>query len=242
MPVMTVGTGTSLIRGHYHEKVLATQPIAYWPLCEAAGTTARCLTNTAMNGTYNSDVSTWPPGSGIGDGNSAPVFDGTNDLVNIWTATFAAAFDGQEGSVMTWQRVANAGIWTDGINRWIINLRRAATDEAGVYKPGANNRIDWYYTANGVTEAHNNVTTTTDWFQQVMTWSVAADEVRYYQFGAWLATDTVLGAFVGPIANGAVVIGSRFVPVNLPWSGGIAHVAYWNNPLPASTIADLAVV
>ena len=41
----------------YSGRILATNPIAYWPLNETTGTAAVCPVNAAMNGTYNRDVS-----------------------------------------------------------------------------------------------------------------------------------------------------------------------------------------
>jgi len=93
----------------YWERVMATDPIAYWPLWETSGTVARCLINPAQNGAYNSNVSGWPPGPGIGDGNTAPFFDGTNDYVNPFSVTFRGRFNGAEGTVMIWAKVANVG-------------------------------------------------------------------------------------------------------------------------------------
>ena len=92
-----VGGGIS-----YTNKVLGidlANLIGYWPMNEAAGTDALDASPESNDGTYNSDVSGWPPGTGIGDGNTAPTFDGTNDYNDLETAAIFADFDGDHGTV-----------------------------------------------------------------------------------------------------------------------------------------------
>ena len=110
VPVSTPGGGAA----SYVSRVLGFGPIAYWPLYESSGTTAACLVNAAQNGTYSADVSLWPPGPGIGDGNTAPEFDGATEWVNIDTAALVAAFNGAEGSFLIWARVFNVGGTSSG--------------------------------------------------------------------------------------------------------------------------------
>jgi len=242
MPLLTISTGRTLLAGGtYADKVLGTGPIAYWPLWEASGTVARCLVNPAQNGTYSSNVSTWPPGTGIGDGNTAPGFDGTNDYIDVQTAALAAAFNASQGSFAIWARVTNVGVWTDAATRYIANLQVDANNNVRAMKTNANNQLLRTYVANAVPElGYNNGVATTGWFHLCHTWSVAADEVRYYMNGAWSETDTVLGVWVGALAKS--IIGSYNIPVNQPWSGGLAHPAIWSRALAASEIAALAVV
>ncbi|GAI14148.1 unnamed protein product, partial [marine sediment metagenome] len=77
----------------YDDKVLGMDPIAYWPLSETSGLVANCLVNPAQNGVYTGVTLGQP---GIGDGNTAPYFDGTNDYVDVLTAAFIAAYNGSE--------------------------------------------------------------------------------------------------------------------------------------------------
>ena len=95
MPVKTIGTGRGLMGGGtYADRVMRYGPIAYWPLWEASGTVAHCLVNPLQNGTYNSPVQGWPPGTGIGDGNTAPWFDGATSFVNIFSVPIQSVLTG----------------------------------------------------------------------------------------------------------------------------------------------------
>jgi hypothetical protein len=225
----------------YWERVMATNPIAYWPLWEKSGTVAHCLVNPAQNGTYNSDVSGWPTGIGIGDGNSAPGFDGTNDYVNVNTVALKAAFNTAEGSLHLWLKVAAAGVWTDGTARYAMRFSVDGNNYIIVIKASANNTLTWTYAAGGVTEARSTVTAgPTDWFTMGMSWSKSAEEVRYYLSGAWQETDTTLGVWAGAFAN--MFIGVANAVPTFQWSGSLAHGAIWDRVLPGSAFADLATV
>jgi len=247
MPAMTVGTGRALIRGHYHEKVLAMQPIAYWPLWEASGTVAKCLVNTAQNGTYSSDVSTWPVGAGIGDGNTAPQFDGANDYINVFSAAFSAVFPGAVGSFAGWVRVANVGVWTDGTRRDSTILFDDANNYIILRRAVANNTYQYLYQAGGVLGIRSAAgLANTGWVHVAMTWSdgTSANEMKCY----WNAVQQ--GATVGALGNWAgggldpnqTLIGATtMVPANV-WSGGQAHFSLFNRVLSLPEIQALSTV
>lgn len=229
------------IRGSFLDTVLSTGPIAYWPLDESAGTTARCLVNSAQNGTYTG-VTLANDSSGPFR-TSAPYFDGTNDYIDVGTATLFGAFDGQEGSFMCWERVANAGVWTDGLTHYAVHLYDDGNNLMRLTVGAANNQIGYAYTAGGTSESQSTGgLSMTGWYQRVITWSLSAGangEVHYYRDGAADgAADTALGAFVGPLVL-AVIGAFNVVPGN-PWHGWLAHCAIWDRPLTASEIVDLA--
>jgi hypothetical protein len=227
----------------YYEKVLNLDPIAYWPLWEASGTTAHCLVNTAQNGIYNSDVSTWPVGTGIGDGNTAPQFDGTNDYLVVETATLEAAINGAEGTYATWFQVSAAGVWTDGIFRYMCNMQDDANNRFVITKSNANNTLYTAHYAGGTAETHTEAgQSSTAWMHYALTWSETADEVKYYLNGVLLATDTTIGTWNGDADWSPMIIGAASgAPANV-WSGGLAHCAFWGSALGAGIIADLATV
>ncbi len=226
----------------YHQRVLATDPIAYWPLDEDQGTVAHCWVNPAQNGAYTGVTLGQ---SGIGDGRTAPFFDGANDYVDIWSAAFAAAFNGNEGTLAQWVRVFNVGVWTDAVVREAVriwadgnNLVTGATRD-----PANNNRLVTYRRAGGGWENQSSLgMTTIDWFHTAITWDTVADEVIYYRNGAWLETDGGLIAWAGAPAANSTVIGARVIPIGSPWHGYLAHTAVWDTPLTPTQIADLAVV
>jgi len=228
----------------YADKVMGYGPIAYWPLWELSGTTARCLVNPAQNGTYNSDVSTWPPGAGIGDGNTAPFFDGANDFVNVLTATFTGNFDGTEGSIQIWAKVANVGVWTevwtDATTRETYRFLVDGNNLSIIRREAANNQLGWFHFAGGpLGPIVENGVAETGWMHLVGTWSETVNQQIAYR-------DTVnkgilvAGAWAGVLAQ--CTIGSEDPGPNGVWNGWLAHCAVWNRALSAPEIAALSVV
>ena len=86
--------------------ILALNPIAYWKLDETSGTTAinYGTLGTAANGTYSGATlgQVAAPGGGL-----APLFDGANDLLNIYSVALQGAFNGATGSALIFGMVYN---------------------------------------------------------------------------------------------------------------------------------------
>lgn len=228
--------------GLYYQKVLRLNPIAYWPLWEASGTSAQCVVNPAQNGTYSSDVSGWPVGTGIGDGNTAPQFDGTNDYVGIHTAALEAGFDGGENTVMAWAKVSGIGVWTDGVDRIAVHLWADDQNQQQFIKPSSNNWLQWLRWGNNVLDGYSYTTMTdVDWMHLAVTISETDDEMKSYLNGVQQGTTSdTLGAWTGALAALGTTIGAgATTPSNL-WSGQVAHVAVWSRILAADEILTLA--
>lgn len=233
----------------YAEKVLATQPanlIGYWPLAEDSGTNADNAEGTAArDGTFARNVTAMGTSTGIGDGNTAPDFDGVNDYCDIYSASLAGAFNGAEGTAAAWVKVSGAGVWTDAASRLFIQLTSSGTNTITLKKDNSNNRLELNYGAGGVFENNQmDGILTTGWMYIAMTWSATDDAVKYYYNGAPEgATDTILGVWAGALAADKVAIGvaGTAPPGATPWDGNIAHVAIWTTPLSATQIADLYV-
>jgi hypothetical protein len=220
----------------YYRRTLVTDPIAYWPLWEKSGTVAECLVNPVQNGTYDSDVSGWPPGAGIGDGNTAPYFSG-NDSVNVFSTSLRDAFDEDEGTVSAWCRVLNVGVWSDAAIRHIIYAFAAGTSLVRVRKEAAVNEVRGWHTTSGFT-TQEFTTTTTAWFHVVFRWSKAAERVDVYMDGTEYTNLGPLSAWAGALTS--VYIGSDGVANE--WQGWLAHVAFWDRVLTAPEIGILAGV
>lgn len=229
----------------YYQKVLALDPVAYWMLDEKSGTVAYDLVSGrvagAQNGAYTGVTLGQP---GIGDGRTGPFYDGTNDYTNAYSAALAAAFNGAEGTVMIWSRVANAGAWTDGNERRHLTLLADGNNYILVRKAVANNTLQWFYNAGAVFKGFTvGGYATTDFFQTAITWSATADEVSVYYNGA-LAAATLngLGVWAGALNAIFTVIGAADLVPTSSWNGGLAHCAVWDRPLPLAEIAALYVV
>src|SRR3972149_4677456 len=80
----------------YAEKVLATEPsnlLAYFICGEASGTVMQEEKNN-YDGAYTGVTLGQ---TGIGDGNTCPLFDGANDYGNLYTAGLAGGVSGAAG-------------------------------------------------------------------------------------------------------------------------------------------------
>lgn len=250
--VLTIGNpGLEIVSGKgqdadkYIKKVLSYSPIAYWPLTEKSGTVAACRVNAAQNGTYNSDVSGWLPGTGIGDGHTAPFFDGNNDYVNIYSATFNAAMLAgavDEGTAIAWCKVA-AGAWTDGIERRIVSLYDNADNAIYIQKHDGNDLLRNTREANNVIKNSYITVSSALWVPLAFSWSIAVDEQRAYINGAQPgATINGLQAWTGAGLTATRTAIGMYLSGNRHWHGHIAHCAFFNTPLSPAVIADLAAL
>jgi len=224
----------------YHQKVLALDQIAYWIQDEKVGTVSydwvRRRQGSDQDGAYTG-VTLGEPG--IGDGRTSPFFDGVNDFNNIFGATLQGRFNGSEGTVMAWARVANAGVWTDGTTRQTIILQVNGNNTIQMRRPAANNQLRFTYTAGGVLLTNTVASTTTDWFSIAMSWSATADEVVMYFNGASFSTLNGLGVWAGLLNVNSVVIGAANLVPAQPWHGYIAHGAIWDQALTPLAIESL---
>jgi len=174
----------------YTAKIKKLGPIAYWPFWEASGTTIEDASENGRVGTYSSNVSTWPIRSGIGDGHTAPDFDGTNDYVDTYSTSLRGAFDGTEGSAIGWAIVPGSGTWIDGNAHFILDIDGNANNYVLVYK-GASNRLDFVYQANTTFEIVQVTMSPIAWFHWAITWSITDDEVKVYIDGSQQGTTQV---------------------------------------------------
>jgi len=228
----------------YARRVLAIAPnniVAYWPLWEIGGNIAHDRSPQGNNGTYTGVILNQP---GIGDSRASPFFDGVNDFVNTYSAALNADFDGDEGTISVWARVANVGVWTDGVSREIVRFLGDANNDIFIQRTGApNNTLGCYRRAGGVNKGRFPVSTTTDWFHVVMTWSVTSDQLRvFFNTIESLPAQVGLNVFGSALnANQTLIGAGSQVPVQV-WHGWIAHLAVWNIPLSPAQIERLYVV
>jgi hypothetical protein len=224
----------------YLHRLLATRPQAYWPLYEAAGTTATCLANANQNGTH-SNVTLGRPG--IGDGVTCPYYNGTNSFTNTYSNTLRDAFSAAAGSVALWARVA-AGAFTDGIAHALFNIQVDANNYLYIRAPVSDNQLLYAYRAGGGSvKSVTHFTRTLNWFHVAMTWSVAANALICYFNGAPTGSpQTSLGTWAGTLTDLRQCIGAATTTPTLSWLGNIAHVGLWTRALTPAEVAALAVI
>jgi len=223
----------------YTNKVLALNPIAYWPMAESSGTVMLDASGNGRNGTYTAVTLAQ---TGIGDGRTSASFDGSTSLGNAFTAGLQGAFNPAEGTSAIWCKVSAAGVWTDGVQRFAslfgVNL---SSNYAGIYKRTVSNSFENDYFAGGVAKAVAFTQSPTAWFHIAMTWSVAADQVKFYTNGVQQgATLTGLGTWSGALASTRCVIGAGSTAPATVWSGTLAHAVVFASALSPTNIAALA--
>jgi len=221
----------------YHQRVLATNPIAYWMLDEKSGAVAYDWVSGRVVGAANGAHTGVTLGQdGIGDGCTSPLYNGANGYTNIQTAALATTFNGSEGTVNIWGRVSAVGVWTDGARRDLFLSRVDANNIVILNKDTVNNQLRWYFASGGAAKSRTRAAmTTTDFFMMSITWSDSGDEVKAYYNGVQEgATFNAVGLWVGAV-NNSVIGASDLILSNL-WSGTLAHCALWSYPLSADRL------
>lgn len=210
--------------------------IQYLPMNETSGTTANDLSGGGRNGGYSGVTLAVDTFKGM------PVasWDGTNDFVTTYSASLNSAFNNAEGTAVLWCRVSGAGVWTDGAARVPFYVGTDASNRVGCQKTAAADTILFLYNAGGTLESANIVIgPTTDWFHIAISWSKAADEVKFYVNGVQSgSTLTTLGTWSGALVTDFCRVGS--LSTSSIWSGNLAHWALWTTPLTPAQIATLA--
>jgi hypothetical protein len=227
----------------YYSRVLSISRanlLAYWPLWEPAGTVATDVSGAGRHGAYTAVALGQP---GIGDGRTAGQFGGAASYANVYSAGLAGAFNGAEGTLSVWARVANVGVWTDGATRFIANLAAHITDNRVVFAKLNPNTMRFRYTAGGTAILYDTPYAGTGWTHCAITWSKAANAVHCYINGIDLSGALPgLGVWAGALNATLTYVGATdSVPTNV-WSGGLAHVALWKVALAAADVASLARV
>lgn len=223
----------------YSDKLLSIQRsslIAYYMGAESSGTTIVDSSGNGRNGVYTGvDLGQ----TGIGDGRTAPLWDGVNDYGNILSA-ISSAFNGDEGSLLFWIKMASSGVWTDGTTRVLFALTTASNlIRLRKVTPGV---IDSSRVAGGNTSTVSvSSLSFTGWMPLLTTWSKSANEFKFYMNGVQQGTTQVVASSWSGSMTSAIIGANSTAPANVH-SGYLAHLALWSTPLSAPEAARLAVV
>ena len=246
------GFGRLIAKG-YIRKVLTPNPavgydpsslIGFWPQNELAGGVSIDYSGLGHNGLYTG-VTLGQPGV-PGMGMTSPFYDGANDYNNVYSASLNTEFDGAEGTLILWARVA-AGAWTDGVLRRLLTIGVDGNNRILLFKSNVNNNFQFTYSAGGTTETQGTAALSNlDYACYAITWSKSAlptGEVRYYIAGVPSgAMDTGLGVWVGNLAANTAVIGAASTGPAAVWSGGVAPALLYNTAKTPAEIAYLSEV
>jgi hypothetical protein len=224
----------------YIQKIIATNPIAYWPFNEVSGTTAinYGTIGSSANGVYTGPTLNNYPAPG---GGKCPNFDGLgmDDRVNIYSAALNSNLNKNLFSISIWAKMVDASIWTNGQSHSIIRLYIDVNNEINFVKHSAN-PLYLYIKSGGGIKFSIISTTTIDWYHICMTFDKASDELKFYlnaeQQGA---TQTGLGNFTGNLDSAACMIGAQGTGGTLPFNGYFAHPTIHNKVLTDAEILNI---
>lgn len=226
----------------YTEKVLTYSPDAYWTFGESSGTDIISQVNANQNGTY-SGVTLGQ--TGIGDGGTAPFFDGANDYADVYSAALSTILGTPSiFSLSMWVKVSGASVWTDGTIRYAMYIRfQDGGNWILAYKTDQNNELTIGVRGNNTVDWVQHTYSSTAWFHLGLTKTEAGDAMKAYVAGSQVeTTQTGLGALQGTWGSSYPGIGAfNKTPANV-WDGYIAHPAFWVSLLSDADMADLATV
>lgn len=230
-PVRVVSGSLSTLASY----ILSLSPYIYFKLDETAGVAAvnSGTLGAAANGTYvGCTLGSEPaPGGGL-----APSFDGLNDSVNCFTATFRNAFSAAAGTLSFWVKPAAVGVWEDGIPRmWVQITDATGNNKLQLYS--YNDGKCWNEFGRGGTVAYIDCPHPVDanWLHVVNTWNKASDFYRNYH-------NTVLAGLERPATG---IWGGALTKFNIgqqpysSWKGYIAQLALWDRVLTPAEIAEI---
>ena len=245
-PTKINASGTNFIL--HSMRIVSGPPIAAWrfrPL--PSGVPEELLDATAsMSGTYiGAAPQRWKHGP---SGLHTFWFDGSANLINLYTSQLNTVLDMTEISVSLWAKVDSLADWTDSTQRYILQLKTDSNNLLEISKSTSNDVIDFDYTANSTadTEAVDTLTameSPTKWMHLGFTISDTNDEFYSYFNGKQGSKQTGIGTWSGNLSSTDCVVGcDSTTPGATMWLGGISDLIIWDRILSADEFYKLANV
>lgn len=228
----------------YIATVLATSPIAYWPLNETSGSTADNAQGTAArDGSYTSVNLAQDE---LASGYSAVRLSGSGSYVNLYSTSLRDAFNPLLGTLM-FHAIIHPDQWNDTSARRFVMLKVDGSNDFTIFKDTTANRLTLRHRAGGTavsvnvdTSAAGNVDLTySQLVQFAITWNKANNRFRAYINGTQVGSDVSgLGTWAGSLAEAWVGIDSSLA---FPSKGHFGHVAIWTSELTQAQIESLRI-
>lgn len=226
----------------YDQKLLrmfGSSLVSYWPMDETSGSAMVDASGNGRNGTYTGVDLAHAAGP---DGIYVPFFDGINDFASIYSASFDAAFSGDEGSLLAWCKVHSSADYSDSTHHTVFHVGFIGDDH--IYFLIQNNGdLSWCHQTGGATIDIRSTDKPVSWFHAGLTWSLSNQRVRAYLNGAQVSTDqagqTSMSTYM--IESQAMVGAFTNTPF-IPWHGWLAHCAVLNREATAAEVFQAATI
>lgn len=224
----------------YTAKIAGLSPLSYLPLGDATGTTATDASGNGRTGTY-SNVTLGA--TGIGDGRTSATFVPASTPHIAWhSVSLANAFSGAAGTLMIWSKVSAAGVWADGVARYMAQIFADGSNQIYIRKNAGASSMQFVYVAGGTTEAVIATYSGTGWTHFAVTWDKAAEQMKAFTNGAQTGTTQgTLGTWAGTPVALNTVIGAISTAGTNAWDGTLGHAAVFASALTPTQIAAAAV-
>lgn len=217
-------TAPAIATSNYPNEVLATNPIRYWQLNEAAGTVAADSSGNAENATYTGtftyQADTTPQGI------PAPLF---TPIARITGNRSGNDYNMGEFSMLMWVKPSAASVWTDGISREFFFLQDISRLDFIFNKTTNNNEILVSYNGLTLTYTDGGANFNGGWVSLLVSVSKLADTIELYVNGVLVASANTL-----PAAIAAPTRREQFCD---NWTGYAGQLIVWAQPADANIIA-----
>lgn len=224
----------------FSAKVTALSPWLWWKLNEPSGTS---IADSAGTNTGTLTVGSGALGqTGIGDGNTALLFDGTATAITKSGNITISDARGREGTMVCWCKL-EAATWTDSTVRTMRVDRADAANIIRLSRTATNNALQLSYEANngGQIDLAISANPTIDWFLFAGTWSDTANAVNVFQVlkgGGTVVTNSA--AMSTSFAGGTALCQMSYTGAFL--KGTFAHFILFPTALTQAQLVELAKV
>jgi hypothetical protein len=227
----------------YARRILNTQSaslIVDWQLSETSGTPAvNAQTPGTRDGTYVNGVTL--NAAAFTDGTPAPGFDGTNDCVNVYSASLASAIHFSEGTFALWLN-PDATFLASATSGYLALLTDSGVSNGvQMFKSASANTFFFRRTVGGVNKTIIRTIPTAGWHHLALTWSAANNQLIAYVDGSSVGSDTA-ASISAALGSSRAVVGASTTTGSTPWKGNLKYATLWTTPLSAGEILALAVV
>lgn len=227
----------------YDQQVLAalsTSLISYLPLTETTGTALADASGNGRGATAGAGVTVG--GATFLDGSPAALIG--SSYINWYSASFSAAFNPDELTLMGWAKHLD-GSWGTAADRTVVSLYSGANAHYV--------RINQHASVKNLLQAGHHTsadafpslygTVTPGWFHVAVTVSKSNDRARSYVNGELVNSVTGVGTWTGVLSASTTCIGSvNLGPLN-PWGGPVRGWGAWAREVaPAEILAAYRTV